>query len=105
MLPYEIEECQKCDQLPASLEKLIKHNYQASFVCYDKKTNCIEVGVEEQDSANSYPEIKVKKINLKNAVRDLTKTFRSSDEDLKFYAKILASSGSAANEVDEVVLV
>lgn len=104
MLPYQIEECRKCDQLPSSLEKLIKHNYQAKFVCYDKKTNCIEVGVEEQESVNGYPDITVKKIELKDAVKDLTRTFRKSDADLKFYGKILASTGSVT-EIDEVVLV
>lgn len=104
MLPYQIEECQKCDKLPSSLEKLIRHNYQAKFVCYDKKSNCIEIGVEEHTSINSYPEITVKKIKLKDAVADLSKTLRSSDADLKFYGKILASSGSAT-EIDEVVLV
>ena len=105
MLPYQIEECRKCDQLPTSLEKLIKHNYQASFVCYDKKTNCIEVGVEEQESINSYPEIKVKKIKLEDVVSDLEKTFRSTDADLKFYGRLLASAGSTTNKVDDVVLV
>lgn len=104
ILPQQIEECRKCDELPESLVKLIEHNYQARFVCYDKKTNMIEVGVEEQEAIDSYPEITVKKIRLEDAVGDLGRTFRSGESDLEFYAKILANYGSS-KEVDEVVLV
>lgn len=103
MLPYQIEECRECDELPSTLHDLIKHNFQASFVCYDKKNNTIEVGVEEQEDENTYPKITVHKIGLDEAVLKLNKSFRSSDLDLKFYGKILA--GGSVNKIDDVVLV
>ena len=104
LLPHQIEECRECDKLPEPLVELIKHNYQATFVCYDKKSNCIEVGIENEKENSPYPEIQVQKIPLKKAVAQLGKTFRSSDSDLKFYGKILASYGSSSR-VEDVVLV
>lgn len=104
MLPHQIEECKECDELPSALEELIKHNFQATFVCYDKKTNTIEVGVEEQEAINSYPEITVHKFPLEEAVSQLKNTFKSSDQDLKFYGKLLAGN-AATDRIDDVVLV
>lgn len=103
MLPYQIEECRECDELPSVLRDLIQHNFKASFVCYNRKTGSIEVGVEEQESQNSYPEITVHKFGLDEAVSKLNKSFRSSDHDLKFYGRILA--GSSVNKITDVVLV
>jgi len=82
---------------------LIKHNFQASFVCYDKRTNNIEIGIKKQEIENSYPVITVHKVKLEEAISYLRKSFRKSDQDLKFYGKLL--SGNSANEVDEIVLV
>lgn len=104
LLPHQIEECKECDELPPALADFIKHNYQAKFVCYDKTSGCIEVGVEKQEEVDFYPEIKVHKIPLEKAVSKLRKTFRNSDQDLKFYGKILAGHGSASR-IDDVVLV
>ena len=104
LLPHQIEECKECDELPQALEQLIRHNYQAAFVCYDKQNSCIEVGVEQQEEVDAYPEITVHKIPLDKVVNRLKKTFRNSDVDLKFYGKILAGYGSA-NQIDDVVLV
>ncbi len=104
MLPHQIEECRECDELPQALEELIKHNFQATFVCYDRKTNTIEVGVEEQEVENRYPDITVHKFKLEEAVSQLKKTFKNSDQDLKFYGKILAGHG-VTNRIDDVVLV
>lgn len=105
LLPHQIEECRTCDKLPEDLKNLIKHNFQAKFVCYDKKTNTIEVGVEDQEDNNHiYPQITIHKFRLEEAVSRLGKTFRNSDSDLKFYGKILAGHGTIT-KIDDVVLV
>ena len=104
MLPHQIEECRNCDELPSSLEALIKHNFQATFVCYDKKSRTIEVGVEEQEEVDSYPDITIHKFRLDEVISQLKRTFRKADQDLKFYGKLLAGHGSN-NQIDEVVLV
>ncbi|WP_051205513.1 hypothetical protein [Salinimicrobium xinjiangense] len=104
LLPYQIEECKTCDELPKALKDLIQHNFQASFVCYDKKSNTIEVGVEDQNEKDIYPQITVHKFRLEEAVSKLSRTFRKEDADLKFYGKILAGHGSSTR-IDDVVLV
>lgn len=104
MLPHQIEECRTCDELPAALEELIKHNFQATFVCYDKKSHTIEVGVEEQEEVNSYPDITVHKFGLDEVISQIKRTFRKADQDLKFYGKLLAGY-SSSSPIDEVVLV
>lgn len=104
LLPHQLEECRECDELPPALAEFIKHNYQATFVCYDRSSGCIEVGVKKQDNEDVYPEIEVHKIPLEKAAIKLKKTFRNSDQDLKFYGKILAGYGSAS-KIDDVVLV
>ncbi|MFD2516504.1 hypothetical protein [Salinimicrobium flavum] len=104
MLPHQIEECMECDELPQTLHQLIMHNFQARFVCYDKKTGTIEVGVEDQEAIDSYPKITVQKFKLGETVSQLSRTFRKSDQDLKFYGKLLAGNNSAA-KIDDVVLV
>ncbi len=104
MLPEQIAECKECDELPPSLQQLIMHNFQATFVCYDKKTNTIEVGVEKEEASDTYPEITVHKFRLEEAVSKLASTLRSGDEDLKFYGKLLSGYGSV-NTIDDVVLV
>ena len=104
MLPYQIEECKECDELPKSLEQLIRHNFQATFVCYNKKNNTIEVGVEKQEAVNSYPEITVHKFSLDEAVSKLAGTFRNKEQDLRFYGKLLATQNSVG-PIEDVVLV
>ena len=103
LLPHQLKECKECDVVPAALEQLIRHNYNAAFVCYDKKTGNIEIGVEEREDVTSYPEIVVHKFRLSELPKKLRKTFRRSDADLRFYAKLLAQT--QYRKVDEVVLV
>ena len=89
--------------MPSALEELIRHNFNAAFVCYDKKSGYIEVGVEEKEDVTSYPEIVVHKFRLSEVAKRLSKTFKDSDVDLRFYARLLANSSH--RRVDEVVLV
>lgn len=104
MLPHQIEECRECDELPQTLEQLIKHNFQAKFVCYNKKSNTIEVGVEKQEVVDSYPEITVHKFSLDEAVAKLSNTFRNKEQDLRFYGRLLARQ-SSEGPIEDVVLV
>lgn len=104
MIPQQVNECKECDELPPSLEQLILHNFQAKFVCYNKKSATIEVGVEEQVAIDTYPKIKTHTFRLEEAVSWLGKSFRSDEFDLKFYAKIIAQNGTS-QKIDDVVLV
>ena len=104
MLPEQVAECKRCDELPAALEQLIKHNFQAEFVCYQKKSNTVEVGVQVNEDEMSYPQIKTYSFKLEETISWLGKTYRNDERDLNFYGKLIAGN-AAENEVDEVVLV
>lgn len=104
MIPEQISECQKYEELPPALAELICHNFQAKFVCYEKETEMVEVGIEMQENQLSYPEIMIHKFPLKKALSWLGSTFKHDDQDLKFYGKLIAGNG-IINRVDEVVLV
>lgn len=104
MIPEQVSECKECDKLPQPLVDLIMHNFQAKYVCYHKKDNTVEVGVEEQESMLAYPNIKSYTFRLEEAVSWLGETFRSDEQDLKFYGKIIAGNGNY-NQIDDVILV
>lgn len=103
-LPQQIAECIENDELPAPLKELILHNFQADYVCYNKENGSVEIGVEKESSRSGYPEMETQTYKLKDAASWLDKTYGSEEQDLKFYAKIIARNGSE-NRIDDVVLV
>lgn len=104
MIPAQISECKKCDELPQALADLIMHNFQAKYVCYHKNNNTVEVGIEEQESTLSYPKITSQTFKLEEATSWLGKSFKTDEQDLRFYAQIIANDGYSST-VDDVVLV
>lgn len=104
MIPTQVSECLRCDELPPALADLILHNFQAKYVCYHKQNNTVEVGIEKQESLKSYPEITSQIFKLEEAALWLGSSFRTEDQDLRFYAHIIASNGYAS-AVDDVILV
>lgn len=103
ILPQQIAECMEKDELPTPLKDLILHNFGAEYVCYNKEDGSVEIGVEKENATAGYPEMLIKTFKIRNAGTWLPKTYGTEDRDLKFYAKIIARSGSG-NRVDDVVL-
>lgn len=103
MIPQQVSECKECDKLPQPLVELIMHNFQAKYVCYHKKTNIVEVGVEEQESIITYPNITSYTFRLEEAVSWLGESLRTDEPDLRFYAKLIAEN-SSVDRIDDVVL-
>ena len=104
LIPEQVAECRECDELPPTLQELILHNFQAKYVCYNKKNGTVEVGIEEMEATDSYPKIKTHTFRLEQAVSWLGKTFRKEEQDLKFYARLIAQNGTSL-KIDDVVLV
>ena len=104
MIPAQVSECERCDKLPQPLVDLIMHNFRAKYVCYNKDNNTVEVGIEEQESALHYPKITSQTFKLEEAVSWLGKSFKTEEQDLRFYARLIASEGYT-NTIDEVILV
>ncbi|PRX44836.1 hypothetical protein [Salegentibacter salegens] len=84
-----VDECETCQELPDEFISLIKHNFLAKYVYYNKQKKQIEIGIDESDSPDTYPEIKVYKIPVNKAVKWLDGSFREQQNDLEFYGKLL----------------
>ncbi|MFD1095100.1 hypothetical protein [Salegentibacter chungangensis] len=84
-----VEECVNCQELPQDFIDLIKHNFLAKFVYYNKAKKQIEIGIEDQESDAPYPEIKTYSFPVDKAANWLDQSFRNDDCDLKFYGKLL----------------
>lgn len=104
MIPEQVTECKECDELPQAMEELIIHNFQAKYVCYNKEEGTVEVGIEEMEATDAYPRITTHTFPLEQAEKWLGKTLKSEEQDLKFYAKLLASNGFS-DRIDRVILV
>ncbi|HZJ36479.1 MAG TPA: hypothetical protein VFD29_07635 [Gillisia sp.] len=68
---------------------LIKHNFLAKFVYYNKSDKSVEIGVEESSVSSTYPEIKVFVYNLTSGIDWLEKSFKTGKTNLEFYGKLL----------------
>jgi len=84
-----VEECETCQELPDEFISLIKHNFLAKYVYYNKQKKQIEIGIDESESPDTYPEIKVYKIPVNKACKWLDRSFRNQQSDLEFYGKLL----------------
>ncbi|HKL35928.1 MAG TPA: hypothetical protein VJ899_06535 [Salegentibacter sp.] len=84
-----IEECETCQEAPEEFISLIKHNFLAKYVYYNKKKKQIEIGIDESESPDTYPEIKVYKFPVNKATKWLDESFKDQKSDLEFYGKLL----------------
>lgn len=95
-----IKEAVKNGKLSQEFITLIKHNFLAKFVYYNKQKNTIEVGVNESTRPSFYPTIKVYSYPVGEAGKWLNETFKETDGDLEFYGEILnKSEGFGSSQV------
>lgn len=84
-----ILECKECEELSQDCMDLIRHNFLAEFVVYNKEDKAIEVGIEVSDKDDQYPEIEVYTIPIDEAEKKIDHSFRKNSEDLEFYGQLL----------------
>lgn len=94
-----LTECEKCETLPEDFVDLLKHNFLAKYVCYNRETKTIEIGIEDSSAETYYPEIKVYKFPINSDASWLKKSFRSDKNDLSFYGKLISRKFSRDTEV------
>lgn len=99
-----LDDCKRCEELSPDFIDLIKHNFLAKFVCYNKSTQTIEIGIEDNSGEDDfYPQINVYKYKLNSNKKWLERSFRDGLNDLTFYGKLL--NRSKMNWEAEVVLI
>ncbi len=84
-----IEECKTCEEIPQDFIDLLRHNFLAKYVFYNKANKTIEIGVNEGSSPSGYPNIKVFSFPVNKAPEWLDKSFKNEKNDLEFYGKLL----------------
>jgi len=99
-----LNQCLQCGELCDDFIDLVKHNFLAKYVCYNKNTKTIEIGVEDNSKDDEfYPEIKVYKFPLNKNRKWIERSFRDNMNDLMFYGKLL--NRNKMNSEAEVVLI
>lgn len=88
-----IEEGILVGKLPQEFIDLIKHNFCAKFVHYNKYKKTIEIGIKETKNPSLYPVIKVYSYPVNEAAKILQDSYKENDGDLEFYGTILNRSG------------
>lgn len=84
-----ISECKECNELSQDCIDLIRHNFLAEFVVYNKANNSIEVGINHEEKFDGYPEIEVYTFPLEEIGKKVDHSFRHNTEDLEFYGKLI----------------
>jgi len=83
-----LEDCLRDNKPSEDFINLIKHNFLAKFVYYNKLDKSVEIGVEELSVSSTYPEIKVFVYNLASGIDWLEKSFKTDKTNLEFYGKL-----------------
>lgn len=99
-----IQECKKCAELPEDFVDLIKHNFLAKFVCYNEKTENIEIGVEDFSEESLYPKIKIHKFSISSKKKWVEKSFRTERNDFDFYGRLLNRKKLNNRDADVIVM-
>ena len=95
-----ILECKECETLSQDCMDLLKHNFLADFVVYNKAEDSIEIGISKSDKFDGYPEIKVYKFPLEDIGKKVEHSFKNNNEDLEFYGRLIGRrKGIGSNSV------
>ena len=84
-----IAECKECNVLSQDCIDLLRHNFLAEFVIYNKSDNSIEIGMNKSEDFDGYPEIEIYTFPLEDIGKKVDYSFKNNNEDLEFYGKLI----------------
>ena len=95
-----ITECKECETLSQDCIDLLRHNFLAEFVVYNKRNNSIEIGINKSDDFDGYPEMEIYTFPLEEVGKKVDYSFKNNHEDLEFYGKLIGRrKGIGSNSV------
>lgn len=97
-----IAECKECNVLSQDCIDLLRHNFLAEFVIYNKSDNSIEIGMNKSEDFDGYPEIEIYTFPLEDIGKKVDYSFKNNNEDLEFYGKLIGRRKGIGS--DSVVL-
>ncbi len=100
LMKVYVAECKECEELSQDCIDLIRHNFLAEFVTYNRENNTIEVGINQEEKFDGYPDIKVYSFPLEEIGKKVDHSFKNNTEDLEFYGKLIGRrKGLGSNSV------
>jgi hypothetical protein len=99
-----LKDCLRDNKPSEDLINLIKHNFLAKFVYYNKLDRSVEIGVEESIISSTYPEIKISVYNLTSGIDWLEKSFKTGKTHLEFYGKLLNQRRSFLKNAEVIII-
>lgn len=97
-----IAECKECNVLSQDCIDLLRHNFLAEFVIYNRSDNSIEIGMNKSEDFDGYPEIEIYTFPLEDIGKKVDYSFKNNNEDLEFYGKLIGRRKGIGS--DSVVL-
>lgn len=95
-----IAECEECKELSQDCIDLLRHNFLAEFVIYNKAKHTIEIGMNKSEDFDGYPEIEIYTFPLEDIGKKVDYSFKNNNEDLEFYGKLIGRrKGIGSNSV------
>ena len=99
-----LKDCLRDNKPSEGFINLIKHNFLAKFVYYNKSDKSLEIGVEESSVSSTYPEVKVFVYNLSSGIDWLDKSFKTGKTNLEFYGKLLNQSKFLSKNAEVIII-
>ena len=86
-----LKNCLECDKISDDFKDLIKYNFLAKYVTFNRIKQSIEIGIEDLNTNNShYPVIKIVSFEIKETDNNwLENSFKNKMNDLVFYGKLI----------------
>lgn len=98
-----VQECIRTKKIPQELAELIRHNFLAKYVYFDKRTMTVEIGIiESEERRDCYPKMRIYSFPIETAKEWLSSSYQTGVADLEFYGRLLNSDVHKTTE--EVVI-
>ena len=100
-----LKDCVKCEELPEDFIDLIKYNFLAKYVSFNKEEKTIEIGIEDTNTNDShYPVIQIFSFPIEKSNKWLDDSFKYENDDFVFYGKLLNRKKYNCRDAEVVVL-
>jgi len=100
-----LKDCIECEQLPEDFRDLIKYNFLAKYVSFNKDEKTIEIGVEDVNAGDSlYPTIQIFSFPIEKSNQWLKDSFNYNNDDFSFYGKLLNRRKHSYKNAEVIVL-
>lgn len=99
-----LKDCVDCEELSEDFKDLIRYNFLAKYVSYNKEDKSIEIGVEDTAKDDLYPTIQIFSFPIVKSNKWLKDSFSYENDDFNFYGKLMNRRKYSYRDAEVVVL-